>query len=85
MAREATLRANSERTAVELPVEEPEEGEAKPSTRPTRRADIRIEAEGGSPVTFIDGAAHCSMAQCRTNPHPLKKETIARDGENEQA
>ena len=68
MAREATLRANSEQRAVELPVEEHEEGEAEPSQRPTRRADTRIEAEGGNPVTIIDVAAHCSMAQCRTHP-----------------
>ena len=34
MAREATLRANSEQRAFELPVYEPEEGEVKPSQRP---------------------------------------------------
>ena len=51
MAREATLRANTEQRAVERPVEEPAEGESRPPRRPTGRADIRIHAEGGRPVT----------------------------------
>ena len=62
-----------EHTAAELQVEEPTEGDPTPPKRPTRRADTRIEAERGNPMTFIDVAAHCSMAQCRGEPTPRQE------------
>ena len=64
-------------------MDEPEGMEETPRRRPTRRADISIEAEGGNPATFIDVAAHCSMEACRINPHPTKQGVIVRQGENE--
>ena len=85
MAREATLRANNEQRAVELPLDEQEDAEEDiPRRRPTRRADIRIEAVGGHPATFVDVAVHCSMEACRANPHPMKKGVIVRQGESEK-
>ena len=42
--------------------------------RASRAADIRIEAEAGTPVTWVDVAIHCDMATCRCSPTPRKPE-----------
>ena len=47
----------------------------------TRTADVRIEAEEGDPVTWIDVAVHCSMQSCRGDPKPNKAGRAVRQGE----
>ena len=47
----------------------------------TRTADVRIEAEEGHSVTWIDVAIHCSMQSCRGDPKPNKAGRAARQGE----
>ena len=83
-AKEAGLRAACEQIAVELrpPEEDTPVGETEDSGgQATKAADIRIEAEAGKPVTWIDVAAHCDMAACRSNPIPRKPATAATSGE----
>ena len=83
-AKEAGLRAACEQIAVELrPPEDERQGEdAEENTgRATRAADIRIEAEAGKPVTWIDVAAHCDMATCRSNPTPKRADNAGMHGE----
>ena len=47
----------------------------------TRAADVRIEAEEGHPVTWVDVAIHCSMQSCRGDPKPNKAGQAVRQGE----
>ena len=49
MAREASLRANTEHRAVELPIDETEnEEEKRAHRRPTRRADVGSRLKTGA-------------------------------------
>ena len=82
-AREAGMRANCEQIAAELPTPgvTDDTGETTENKKVTRTADVRIEAEEGHPVTWIDVAAHCSMQSCRGNPKPNKAGRAARQGE----
>ena len=82
-AREAGMRANCEQIAVELPTPGVTEdtGETAENKKVTRTADVRIEAEEGHPVTWIDVAIHCSMQSCRADPKPNKAGRAVRQGE----
>ena len=54
-AREAGLQAQTEQFAAEIPPEHPTISSGNPSRRArTRHADVRIEAEPGEVVTWID-------------------------------
>ena len=82
-AREAGIRANCEQIAVELPTPRvtDDTGETAENKKVTRTADVRIEAEEGHPVTWIDVAIHCSMQSCRGDPKPNKAGRAVRQGE----
>jgi hypothetical protein len=82
-AREAGMRANCAQIAVELPTPGVTEdnGETAENKKVARMADVRIEAEEGHPVTWIDVAVHCSMQSCRGDPKPNKAGRAVRQGE----